>query len=46
VTPVAFIGTHDASEGSLVCRQVDPVELAKGIRWAVKLSQLLEELAL
>jgi hypothetical protein len=44
VTPVAFISTVDQSAGELACVQVDPQDLGRGIRWGVKLGELLDEL--
>jgi hypothetical protein len=44
VTPVAFISTEDQTAGAITCHQVDPQELGKGIRWGVKLGELLDEL--
>jgi len=38
------VSTEDVSSGELSCVQVDPQDLGRGIRWGIKLGELLDEL--
>jgi hypothetical protein len=43
-TPVAFISTRDQSAGDVTCSLLDPQDLGRGVRWGIRLGELLEEL--